>query len=256
MIFADKLIKLRKSMGISQEELSDKMNVSRQAVSKWESAQSIPDLDKILKLSTLFGVSTDYLLKDDLETEEFTIDESLVKVITLEEANDYLRFTKKKAWFFGIATVFAILSPLTLIVLSILTDVSVNLIGEELAAIIGLVTLFTFVIISFTLFIVGEQDSYKYKKIINKNFNTQYGVNGIVASKKEKFRNLYNRCSLISTIFFIFSPVPLIVLSFTENIILVTCGLAFLFIIVSVGVLMLEYVQINWDGFNKIVGDE
>ena len=172
MIFADKLIKLRKSMGISQEELSDKMNVSRQAVSKWESAQSIPDLDKILKLSTLFGVSTDYLLKDDLETEEFTIDETLVKVITLEEANDYLRFTKKKAWFFGIATVFAILSPLTLIVLSILTDISVNLIGEELAAIIGLVTLFTFVIISFTLFIVGEQDSYKYKKIINKNFNT------------------------------------------------------------------------------------
>ena len=64
MILADKIIKLRKKMGWSQEELAERMNVSRQAVSKWEGAQSTPDLDRILQLSSLFGVSTDYLLKD------------------------------------------------------------------------------------------------------------------------------------------------------------------------------------------------
>lgn len=69
MIFADKLIALRKKKGWSQEELAEKMNVSRQAVSKWESAQSLPDLGKILALSTLFDVTTDYLLKDELESE-------------------------------------------------------------------------------------------------------------------------------------------------------------------------------------------
>ena len=69
MIFADKLIDLRKRSGWSQEELADRLGVSRQSVSKWESAQSVPDMNRILKLSELFGVSTDYLLKDELGPE-------------------------------------------------------------------------------------------------------------------------------------------------------------------------------------------
>ena len=67
MILADKIIILRKKSGLSQEELADKLNVSRQSVSKWESAQSIPDLDRILEMSEIFKVSTDCLLKDDLD---------------------------------------------------------------------------------------------------------------------------------------------------------------------------------------------
>ena len=59
MIFADKLILLRKKAGWSQEELADQMNVTRQSVSKWEGAQSVPDLEKMIRLSKLFGVSTD-----------------------------------------------------------------------------------------------------------------------------------------------------------------------------------------------------
>ena len=70
MIFADKLIALRKKEGWSQEELAQQLNVSRQSVSKWEGAQSVPDLDKIVQLSRIFGVSTDYLLKDELEEQE------------------------------------------------------------------------------------------------------------------------------------------------------------------------------------------
>ena len=67
MILADKIIELRKKAGMSQDELAEQMDVSRQSVSKWEGAQSVPDLSKILKLSEIFGVSTDYLLKDDFE---------------------------------------------------------------------------------------------------------------------------------------------------------------------------------------------
>ena len=67
MIFADKVIALRKKAGCSQEELAERLNVSRQSVSKWESAQSVPDIDRILQMSRLFGVTTDYLLKDDME---------------------------------------------------------------------------------------------------------------------------------------------------------------------------------------------
>ena len=69
MIFADKLIALRKKAGWSQEELAQQLNVSRQSVSKWEGAQSVPDMDKVVMMSRLFGVSTDFLLKDELEEE-------------------------------------------------------------------------------------------------------------------------------------------------------------------------------------------
>ena len=69
MILADKIIEERKKNGWTQEDLAQKLGVSRQSVSKWESAGAIPDLKKIIQLADLFGVSTDYLLKDEVEKE-------------------------------------------------------------------------------------------------------------------------------------------------------------------------------------------
>ena len=63
MNMADRIQHLRKSKGISQEELADKIGVSRQAVSKWESEQSTPDLEKVIVMSDFFGITTDYILK-------------------------------------------------------------------------------------------------------------------------------------------------------------------------------------------------
>lgn len=63
MNMADRIQYLRKAKGFSQEELADKVGVSRQAVSKWESEQSTPDIEKIIIMSELFEVTTDYILK-------------------------------------------------------------------------------------------------------------------------------------------------------------------------------------------------
>lgn len=63
MNISDRIQYLRKTKGISQEELADKIGVSRQAVSKWESEQSVPDLDKVVIMSEFFGVTTDYIIK-------------------------------------------------------------------------------------------------------------------------------------------------------------------------------------------------
>ena len=71
MILADKITEERKRNGWSQEELAEKLGISRQAVSKWESAGSIPDLQRIIQLSELFGVSTDYLLKDEMDSSSY-----------------------------------------------------------------------------------------------------------------------------------------------------------------------------------------
>lgn len=68
MTTSDKILKLRKESGLSQEAFAEKLGVSRQSVSKWESGVSIPETDKILAMSELFGVSTDYLLKNDEPT--------------------------------------------------------------------------------------------------------------------------------------------------------------------------------------------
>ena len=103
MILAEKIMEERKRNGWSQEELAEKLSVSRQAVSKWESAQSIPDLQRVIQLSELFGVSTDYLLKDECEAsqsvegvEPLDKDYSLKKV-SMEEANDFMEIKKKNA---------------------------------------------------------------------------------------------------------------------------------------------------------------
>lgn len=63
MNIADRIQNLRRLKGISQEELADKIGVSRQSISKWESEQSIPDIDKVILLSDFFETTTDYLLK-------------------------------------------------------------------------------------------------------------------------------------------------------------------------------------------------
>lgn len=70
MNFPEKLQKLRKERGWSQEELASRIAVSRQAVSKWELGTAVPDTDNIVQLSKLFGVTTDYLIKDNLDCDE------------------------------------------------------------------------------------------------------------------------------------------------------------------------------------------
>lgn len=70
MNISNRIRELRKAKGNSQEELAQYLGVSRQAISKWESEQSLPDIDKIISLSNFFEVSTDYLLKGTLPLNE------------------------------------------------------------------------------------------------------------------------------------------------------------------------------------------
>lgn len=66
-MLSEKLYKLRKNSGLSQEQLAEQMNVSRQAISKWESGTAVPESEKLITISNYFGVSVDFLLKDDEE---------------------------------------------------------------------------------------------------------------------------------------------------------------------------------------------
>lgn len=97
MILADKIIHHRKSLALILGELAAQLGVSCQAVSKWGGALSIPDLERTIQLAGLFGVTTDYLVKDEMERPEYpTVDlESSSRVLSLEEAYDFLEKTNK-----------------------------------------------------------------------------------------------------------------------------------------------------------------
>lgn len=257
MILADKIIRLRKKNGWSQEELADKMSVSRQAVSKWEGAQTVPDLEKILQLSTLFGVTTDYLLKDEIEDEEFTDDTSsdtTVKRITIEEANAYIEQRKRASWYIALATFLCILSPITLIVLSILSALPNAIMTETTASAVGLIVLFACVLCAVPIYIYCGFKNQPYA-FLDKNvpFELEYGVKGLVTEKRNTFRPSYVAYNIIATCVCIFSVVPLIISSFTDNMILVVVALALLMIIAGIGVVMFIVVGTQNASMQKLL---
>ena len=90
MKLPDKIIKHRKANGWSQEDFAEKLNVSRQAISRWENGTALPDAQNILQISKLFQVTTDYLLNDDYES-----DSDIPAVKTATEETETL-FLKKK----------------------------------------------------------------------------------------------------------------------------------------------------------------
>ena len=256
MILADKIIKLRKKNGWSQEELANKMNVSRQAVSKWESAQTIPDLEKIVQLSSLFGVTTDYLLKDDMEDEEFTDTNCAhtVKKISMNEATAYLEERKQASWQIAIATFLCIISPITLLILGAASEIPHLGVSETVMGVVGLVVLFAFVLIAVPIYLHCGFQNEPYA-FLDKNipFELEYGAKGIVAEQKRRFRDVYVKWNMIATCICIFSPVPLIVSAFSENAMLCVMMLAVMMVLVGIGVSAFIVVGVQWASMQKLL---
>ena len=167
MILADKIIDLRKKAGWSQEELAEKLGVSRQSVSKWEGAQSIPDMNKILQLSNLFGVSTDYLLKDSLEAAEpaQVQDDGAegAAFVSLEEANAFIDYKQQSAHRIALGVLLCILSPITLLLLGGAQESGRLALTELQAGMIGLIVLLLMVAGAVLLFVLTGMKGSKYE---------------------------------------------------------------------------------------------
>ena len=218
MILADKIIRLRKRNGWSQEELAAKMNVSRQAVSKWEAAQTTPDLEKILQLGNLFGVTTDYLLKDEMEDEEFTDETDIpVKRITLSQADHFLKWRKSASVKIAVATFLCVISPATLIFLAAMSDSRVINISENLACGIGLCALILLAAIGVLLFISAGAKAKEYEFLEKEPFETEYGVAGMLRERKAAFAHTSSRLHIIGTMLCILSVIPIFVSVCFEN---------------------------------------
>ena len=174
MIFADKLTQLRKKAGWSQEELAEQMNVTRQSVSKWEGAQSVPDLEKILRLSELFGVSTDYLLKDEIEDVECytsSNEASALRRVSIEEANAFLSVKAKTSKSIAIATFLCIVSPVCLFLLGAMSEVPEYGLKENVAGGIGMIILIILITIAAAIFISSGRKTAAYGYLVTMDEN-------------------------------------------------------------------------------------
>ena len=168
MILADKIIDLRKKQGWSQEELAEQLGVSRQSVSKWESGMSVPDLNKIIAMSALFGVSTDYLLKDELDAPTPSETEgkdaaSPTRTVTVEEANQYMEAVEHHSKRIVLGVTLCILSPILLLLLGGWGELGLMGLTEDIGGGIGLTVLLMMVGIAVALFITNGLPLSRYE---------------------------------------------------------------------------------------------
>ena len=266
MIFADKLIELRKKNGWSQEELAERLNVTRQSVSKWEGAQSIPDLDKILMLAQIFGVTTDYLLKDEiLEMQSVSANDGVtagyrdepaepVRKVSMQEANDFLAAKERTAGKVALATFLCIISPVMMIFMAGGAEAGVLNFNGDKAGIAGLIIMFIMVAFAVAIFISCGGITKQFDFLETENIETEYGVTGMVKERRNAYKETYTRNNMIGTCFAILSVVPLFgAFLITESDFAAIVGVCLLLIMVGIGVVFFISGGIRWASYEKLL---
>jgi len=258
MILADKIIDLRKKNGWSQEELAERMDVSRQSISKWEGAQSVPDMGRIVRLSELFGVSTDYLLKDDMErpepVEAAGADSSL-RTVGMEEANAFLALRDRNARSTALGSMLCILSPVALILLSGAQALGLLPLEEGRTEALGIAVMVALIGCAVALFVTGSIRAGRYEYLEKEPIETLYGVAGMARERKERFQPTYTRQLTTGIILCVTAVIPLligIVLNGEEGFLPLVC-VGLLLALVAVGVLLIVRAVIVWEGFHMLL---
>ena len=242
MILGEKIMELRKKNGWSQEELAGKLKVSRQSVSKWESAMSVPELDKVLQLSEIFEVSTDYLLKDDKEEDYVPGNPETVAMrkVTMEEAQEFIRVRKEASLWIPAGVAACILSPVPLFLLQGMWEEGRLTVSEDLASGIGFALLLLIVAAAVGSFILTGMKLGKYEWMEKEEFELCYGIAGMVKERLEAEAAGFSRKIAVGVIFCILSCVPLFLLSVLNGSKIVQAGgLVFLLLMVAAGVYLL-----------------
>lgn len=254
MILADKIIRLRKKNGWSQEELAEKMQVSRQAVSKWEGAQTIPDLGKILMMGNLFGVTTDYLLKDEMEDEEFTEENcTSVRKISIAQANDFLEWRKLASIRIAVGTFLCVIAAIPLLILDAATEVSAWHISENIAAVAGLSAALIIVSIAVAMFIFCGFKNAPFDFIDKEPFEIEYGVAGMVKEKQKAYRRIYIGCNVIGVCICILAPIPLFIGTFVEEGFFTVLMFTVTMFLAGIGAVIFIISGVRWASMQKLL---
>lgn len=259
MILAEKIMTLRKKNGWSQEELAEQMNISRQSVSKWESGASIPDLERIIAMSKLFGVSTDYLLKDEEEKEVPSVAVDVYeapecKSVSAEEADSFMKATANNAKKIAGATAMCILSPVMMILLAGWHEFGLLKMTENMAGGLGVTILMVMIAVAVATFILCGMKVSKYEYMEKERLALQYGVQGIVEKKKEDFADKYQKNLVFGVTLCILGVIPIFIgAAFGANdMVMIYCTVG-LFALLAIGVFCIVWVCCIQESFQKLL---
>ena len=216
MTFSEKISALRKQKGWSQEELAEKLMVTRQAVSKWESAQSMPDLDKLVQLSEALGVSTDYLLKDEQAqsapvpaTAEQTVKP---RHVTQEEARRYLQLQTAAIPKTTLGVALCVWSPIALIGLPVLRLTLNWGFPEEICSGIGLCVLLVMVAAGVALLLTASGKLREFEYLEREPIETDNGAREQALHMQREMASFCTRQNTIGVVLCILSVLPLFAL--------------------------------------------
>ena len=255
MILSEKITELRKKNGLSQEALGEKLGVSRQAVSKWEMAQSVPDLNKIIEMSNVFGVSTDLLLKDEFELSDKPAEvpvvsadsEPHVRTVTLSETNSYLAQVRHSAKLTVIGILLFWLSPCAGI---LMTGIWQN----EKIGMVGAVIEIVILIITAALFVMAVHGLAAFRFLKNEPFELEYGVTGIVSEQRQSFSQTWLMGLIVGIALCLGSVIPMMIASvlFVSDFSIALSGCIMLMIIAAGTALLVRNAMIQ-HGFKRLL---
>jgi len=263
MTTSDKIVLLRKQKGWSQEELAELVDVSRQAVSKWESAQSMPDIDKLLKLSELFGVTTDYLLKDDCTSEtpvQTAVSESTkpLRRVTMSEAEEYIKLRKSAAWRIALAVFMCIFGAALLILAAALHGTVLGSDGTGVRVLMpigpALIALFMLVAGAVAILVSTGSKCAKYSFLETDVFTPDDDMTAAMSDRREAYRRTYDRFNLIGIILCILAPLLVVICSFGGKV----SVLSVVFImLILVGIAVVCFIRVGTvkSAYDKLLQD-
>ena len=203
MQIADKIVQLRKEKGWSQEYLAEKLGVSRQSISKWESGAAMPEVNRIVELADLFGVTTDYLLKDKSDQfsgyEGDSVDYHLVSEA---EMNHFLASKTSAGKHIAFGVVLCLLSPVFLILSSEINNALLN--G------LGIFVLLSMIAIAVAIFIITDTKMEQFQYLEKQNFRLASGLTEVVQNRQQTYRKTYGKNIAFGVALCILSGLPLI----------------------------------------------
>lgn len=255
MIFADKVIRLRKRNGWSQEELAERLDTSRQAVSKWEGAQSVPDIGKIIQLAQLFGVTTDYLLKDEIENEEYSDgdNEPSVRHVTLAEAGKYLDERREAAKKIAVATFLCILSPIPIMLLGAASE---NIgVSERLATAVGSIALLVIAAVAVAIYVLSGFKNAPYEFLEKEPFIIEYGVKGMVQERRKAFQKTYVNLNVTATCLCVLAPVLLFIGQLHGNDLFMVIMLSMMMVTAGIGTALFILAGVRMASMQRLLSE-
>lgn len=244
---------LRKEKGWSQEEFASYLDVSRQSVSKWELGTSLPELDKIVKISKLFDVSIDYLVNDE-NYEISYVNDDLERRISEKEVNEYLDLVEKASSKISLGIMLCIYSPIVLLLLCGIYEFLDTRMNEGLIAGLGVSILLVIVAYAVHLFILYGLKLNRFEYLEKEKVILDYNIKRDVDYRKKTFEPVYRKYLSNGIILCIVSVIPLMLSICFENYeFMCILALDIMLIIIGIGVYKIVKVGMIKGSYDKLL---